>query len=227
MTAQQLPGSTQHQAKETAGQVADQARQTADTVMHQARETARTTVDTQKDKTASTLGSVAQALRQTGKTLNDQDQASFGRMAENAASSLERFSQDLSSKSVGELVDGVHAFARRDPQMFLGGALVVGLLAARFFKSSARKPEPQQPYSGRNWQEQQNRGYYERGTTDFPTGEGFRQGFSSPSKGTGYDPLTNRQPGQASTYTTPASTDPWRETGRTEPHTTRREEGNV
>jgi hypothetical protein len=46
---------------------------------------------------------------------------------------------------VGELIGDVEQFARRSPALFLGGAFALGVLAARFVKSSsaAANPRPQ------------------------------------------------------------------------------------
>ena len=44
----------------------------------------------------------------------------------------------LNNANPDTLLDDVEAFARREPAMFIGGAIAIGLLAARFLKSSRR-----------------------------------------------------------------------------------------
>jgi hypothetical protein len=51
---------------------------------------------------------------------------------------VERLSGYLRSNSVSDMVSGVEEFARRQPAIFIGSACMLGLLAARFLKSSAR-----------------------------------------------------------------------------------------
>jgi hypothetical protein len=124
------------QVKEAAGQVASQAQQTASQVAGQAREQAAARLTGQKDRAADGLTNVAQALRQTGQQLRDQDQQAFTGYIESAASQVERVSNYLRQRDLGQLIDDVEYFARRQPALFLGGTFVAGLLGARFLKSS-------------------------------------------------------------------------------------------
>jgi hypothetical protein len=133
------------QAKATAGQIRDEAQQQAGRALDTAREQVASRVAGQKDRAAEGLSMVAQALRQTGNQLRDQDQQGLTNYIDRAASQVEQFSSYLQSNHVGQLVDDVEHFARRQPALFLGGAFVLGLLGARFLKSS--RPQPQ--YSGR------------------------------------------------------------------------------
>ena len=54
-----------------------------------------------------------------------------------AASRVEGLSDYLQKKSLSDVVGDVERFARRDPVLFLGGALLVGLLGGRFLRSAA------------------------------------------------------------------------------------------
>jgi hypothetical protein len=44
----------------------------------------------------------------------------------------------MRNKDVGDLVGDIQQMARRKPALFIGGAFAVGLIGARFFKSSNR-----------------------------------------------------------------------------------------
>jgi hypothetical protein len=95
----------------------------------------------------------------------------MGEYAEKFAQQIDRFSTTLRERSVEDLMYEAENFARREPQLFLGGAVVLGLLAARFFKSSASR--------GR----QQGYGYYGQGRYYGSTYSGYGyggqgQGFS-------------------------------------------------
>jgi len=136
-----------NQAKETAGQVAADAQQAAGQVVDQARQQVSSRLAGQKDRAAEGLTSVAQALRQTGQQLRDQDQQGVTGYIENAASQVERVSNYLRQNDLGQLVDDVEGFARRQPALFLGGAFVLGLLGARFLKSSRPYTGPMGEYS--------------------------------------------------------------------------------
>jgi hypothetical protein len=124
------------QAKATAGEIAGEAQQRAGQAVDMARRQVASSMASQKDRAAVGLGSVAQALRQTGQQLREQDQAGVTDYIDRAASQVERVSGYLQGRDVGQLVDDVEDFARRQPALFLGGAFVLGLLGARFLKSS-------------------------------------------------------------------------------------------
>lgn len=105
------------------------------------RDTAATQLTNQKNRAVDGLGSVAQAVRQSTEQLRQQDHDVIARYVEQAADQLDRMSQRIRSKDVGELMNDVQSLARRQPAMFIGGAFALGLIGARFFKSSARDEE--------------------------------------------------------------------------------------
>jgi len=124
------------QVKQTVGQVTDQAQQAAGQVIDQARQQVSSRFAGQKDRAAEGLTSVAHALRQTSQQLREQDQQTVTGYIESAASQVDRVSNYLKQNDLGGLIDDVEQFARRQPALFLGGTFVLGLLGARFLKSS-------------------------------------------------------------------------------------------
>jgi hypothetical protein len=125
------------QAKQQTQQVAQRTEQKAGQVAHQARQKAKDQLATQKERAAGTLDGVAQALRQTGQHLREQDQGPVGRYADRAADQVERFSSHLHERDVDQLTGEAENFARKRPALFLGGTFALGLLGARFLKSSS------------------------------------------------------------------------------------------
>jgi hypothetical protein len=96
-------------------------------------------VNTQKARAADSLGSVAQALRQSSDQLRSKDPGMpVHQYISTAADRIERFSDHLRSSSVSDMMNEVEQFARRQPAVFIGGAMMLGLLGARFLKSSNR-----------------------------------------------------------------------------------------
>ena len=95
-------------------------------------------LDTGKERAADELCRVADALRQTGSQLRDGNGggAIEGYIA-SAATQVDRFSTYVRSTSVREMVNGVEQFARQQPTLFVGGAFMLGLIGARFLKSSS------------------------------------------------------------------------------------------
>jgi uncharacterized protein YjbJ (UPF0337 family) len=176
------------QAKETVGQVTEQAQQAAGQVVDQARQQVSSRLAGQKDRAAEGLTSVAQALRQTSQHLREQDQQNVTGYIESAASQVERVSNYLKHNDLGGLIDDVEQFARRQPALFLGGTFVLGLLGARFLKSSRPATGVGGGYPGNTALAPRQYGYASGVGTRFPnagpsTGAGMRSESTSTGGG--------------------------------------------
>lgn len=121
--------------------VVEQTQQKAGEVVDQAKQQATSQLSSQKDRAVDSLGAVADALRQTGNHLRQSDQQGIAQYADKAAERVEQFSGQLRGKDVQEIVRDVERYARRQPALFLGGAFVLGLLGARFLKSTAQRDD--------------------------------------------------------------------------------------
>lgn len=75
------------------------------------------------------------ALRESGKQLEGRS-STLASYVTSAASHLEQFSGGIRDRDVNQIVRDVERFARQQPTLFLGGAFVLGVAAARFLKSS-------------------------------------------------------------------------------------------
>jgi len=125
----------------TSGQPAapliEQTRQKAGEVMDQARQQVQSKLGDQKDRATEGLGQVAQAFRQTGQQLRENQQESIGQYAEMAADQIERVSGYLKGQDINQLFGEVESLARRQPALFVGGAFMLGFFLSRFLKSSS------------------------------------------------------------------------------------------
>jgi hypothetical protein len=185
------------QAKDKAQELASQAQQ-------KAGEQVESGLARGKSRAAEALGGVAQSLRLSSQHLREQNQEGTGRYVEKAAQQVERLSSYLQNTEVGEVVDQVEHFARRQPALFLGGAFALGLLGARFLKSSrrgeARTADAGYPtYQGAGTQTGRAYGASvgERDVTGLPGAVGLvpqrdwaasEPGFATPSEPPGYAP---------------------------------------
>ena len=128
------PGTTKDiykQAKETAGQAFEKV-----------SEKAATQIDEKKVTVARGLSSVAENIRQMGDNLKGSDQETpiadvTAKYSESLAKQVEQVSNYLETKDLRDVMRDVEGFARRNPAVFLGGAFALGLLVARFLKSSS------------------------------------------------------------------------------------------
>ena len=132
---------TDGQTSGAVGQAVDKINDTAGQLMDQAKEQAKPALQSQKERAAGTLGTTADALRKTGQHLREQDQDNVAQYIEQAAERVERFGSYLRGRQVDELVADAERFARRQPGLFIGGAFALGLVAARFLKSSGQRSD--------------------------------------------------------------------------------------
>ncbi len=127
----------QQQAKQKAKQTAGKAQQKAGELAGQAKQKAQSQVETQKSRATDQLGHVVKALRQTGDNLRSEEQEKMATYTDKAADQVESISGYLEGRSPQELMQETERFARRDPALFIGGAFALGILGARFLKSSS------------------------------------------------------------------------------------------
>jgi len=135
--------STVQQVKDQAKSLAHDAKEEVTNVAGQARDQVQGLVTQQKTRVADQLGSLAGALRDTGNQLgqklgdkqgdNNLDLVGY---AGKAADQVDRFSNYLRDRELGDVVRDAETFARRRPDVFLGGTFIAGLLLARFLKAS-------------------------------------------------------------------------------------------
>jgi hypothetical protein len=134
----QRQGAVQSSGSSGSG-VTEHAKQAISNTTGQAAQKVVSTLDSQKDKAAEGLGSIAHALRQTGDQLRGESQGfAIDSYIATAADQVERFSGYLRSTNTRDMVRRVEDYARQQPALFFGSALLIGLLGARFLKSSGR-----------------------------------------------------------------------------------------
>ena len=107
-------------------------------IVDRVKEQAASQLSSQKDRATDGLGTVASAVRQTTQSLREQKHDTVAGYVEQAADQIERLSERLKNKDVTELLDDAQQLARRQPALFVGGAFALGLVGARFLKSSSR-----------------------------------------------------------------------------------------
>ncbi|MFL5525777.1 MAG: hypothetical protein ACJ79I_05045 [Gemmatimonadaceae bacterium] len=111
-------------------------RGTIEEARDRAQERVRSAITETKTSAATTLGGLAQSLLLSSQTLNDQ-QNGAARYVEQAAERIERASKYLETADINDVMRRTEAWARKNPPLFLGAALALGILGARFFKSGA------------------------------------------------------------------------------------------
>jgi hypothetical protein len=110
-------------------------------IVDRVKDTATRQLTSQKERGTDVLGSVAQAVRTSTQRLRDEKHDTIASYVDRAADRIESWSGRLKEKDVDELVSDLQRLARRQPAVFIGSAFALGLVGARFIKSSAESPD--------------------------------------------------------------------------------------
>lgn len=136
-------GDLKHQAQQAsdkvtaaAGQAGAQVRDSAQQAAGWAQRESAAAAARQKDWLGGELSHVGSALRAAADRLHETDDDGVARYAETAADQIESAAHYLRQRDIGGLVDDVESFARRSPELFLGGMFLAGLGISRFLKAS-------------------------------------------------------------------------------------------
>jgi len=95
-----------------------------------------------KEEAAWSLGNFARMARQAGTQLRQHEQEPVAQVTDRAAAQMEQASLYLHQTDLDHIVGDLEDFARRQPALFIAGGLVLGIVAARFIKSTAQSPQP-------------------------------------------------------------------------------------
>lgn len=117
--------------------VKDGVKHLADDLVSTTKKGAESRIEAGKTRAGEGLGSVANALRKTGEQLRAEDNDAFSSYIDTAAQKIDGASTYLKDRSLTDIAGDMKQFARREPALFLGGALVLGLIGGRFLKSSS------------------------------------------------------------------------------------------
>ena len=170
------------QIREVKEQVVEQAK----TSFRQVRDSAASSLTDSRNKAADSMGSIAGAVRSTGDRLRSENQASVANLTDSLADQVERLSSYLRSRDLSGVREDLETFARRQPAVAIGVALAVGVLGARFIKSSQRPGGSQRrDYGGADYEIDTGSRDYASGS--YGVGRGGSSGMSSRPAGGGYD----------------------------------------
>jgi hypothetical protein len=100
----------------------------------------------QKQRAAQQVGGVAEAVRSAARSLEGSQSPAVARYADRAAEQIEELSRALRERRWGELIGEIEGVARRQPALFIAGAVAAGFLAGRLLSvkihsDHARRPE--------------------------------------------------------------------------------------
>ena len=154
-SGQQGGGSAREQIREVKDQVVGKAR----TSLEQARDRATSSLGESKGQFADQFGTIAEALRRTTEHLRSEDQQRIAGITDTVARQVDQVANYLRNKDATAMRTDLENLARRQPAIVLGGALILGLMGARFLKSSQKSRSFQGGSEGYRRERYGNGGY--------------------------------------------------------------------
>jgi len=141
-------GGTREQIRQVKDQVVDQAK----TSLRQARQSASSSLNDSRSQAADRMGGIADAVRSTSRQLREGHQESVANLTDSLADQVDRLSAYLRDRDLTDVREDLEQFARRQPAVAVGVALALGMLGARFIKSSRRADRrSRRDYSSADW----------------------------------------------------------------------------
>jgi ElaB/YqjD/DUF883 family membrane-anchored ribosome-binding protein len=125
---------TRVQLREVKDQVVSEAKNS----FRQARDSATSSLTQSRHQAAERLDGIANAMRTTSEHLRTENEPRVADLTESLAAQADRLSSYLRDRDFRGVQDDLERLARQRPAIAIGAALAVGMLAARFFKSSQR-----------------------------------------------------------------------------------------
>jgi hypothetical protein len=120
------------QIRQARDKVVDQAKST----FRDARDRAGSSLSDGRRRAAEQIGGIGGALHRTSEQLRHEDQARVADVADSVGRQLDRAAGYLRDSDGRTITRDIESLARRQPAIVFAGAFVVGLVAARFLRSS-------------------------------------------------------------------------------------------
>jgi len=127
---------------DTANGILDKAKEAASGTYDAVATQATNKIEEHKGEFSTGLRTLADTFRKTGTDLKQTPQSTpltdvTARYTGTAANQIEKVASYFERKDLKAMMRDTEAFARRNPAIFLGAAFALGMVAARFLKSSA------------------------------------------------------------------------------------------
>jgi hypothetical protein len=122
--------------KDTAAAATNDARVYAGSLASDAAGAFKDAVESNKTAGAEAIVSLARSAKSAADSIEKQSPQVAGAVR-SAAEGVERISQDIRDRSVGELMDSVTDFAKRQPATFFGVGILAGIILTRFMRTSS------------------------------------------------------------------------------------------
>ncbi len=134
-TGSETSGGARGQIRQVKEQVVDQAKST----FRDARDKATSSLSDSRRQAAEQIGGIASAFHSAGDHLREEQQERIAGLADSLAGQVEQVASYLREADVQRIARDVENLARRQPALVFGAAFALGILGARFLKSSEQR----------------------------------------------------------------------------------------
>lgn len=118
----------------------EQVRDVGAKMVDAARERVRGSFEKQQHRAADQIAGVADALRDAADRLSAEDQGlGTAKYVRGAADKAAQFADQVRERGLDDLVGQAEGLARRQPELFVGGALLAGIALGRFLRSTSNR----------------------------------------------------------------------------------------
>ncbi len=117
--------------------LAEQAREQVSGQAHHLRDRGQSLIDGQKGRAAEEVSHLSSAIRSAADRLREEQDETIARYADTIADQLDGAANYLRDRDLMGLFHDAQGFARRRPELVLGGMFVAGIAIARFLKVGA------------------------------------------------------------------------------------------
>lgn len=145
--ASRLTDDVTQKVTEQASELGSAAASAAKNLAGKASERVTATLDDQKTAGADYIGSLGEAVERAAAEF-DKGAPQAAKYIRQTAGQIDSLATTLRERDLRDLVGEVESFARRQPGLFFGGAVILGFAALRFLKSSAPQASSNQNLQG-------------------------------------------------------------------------------
>lgn len=133
--AERRPTEVKAEAREMAGEIKHEMQR----LKNEVKQRGESLFKEQCNAAAAEVGGIAEALHRAAQQLSEREQSTTARYIDRAAEALDRMVDSVREGDLRTVLGKTEDFARRNPGVFFGGSVLVGLMLSRFLKSSAER----------------------------------------------------------------------------------------
>ncbi|SNR85666.1 MULTISPECIES: hypothetical protein [unclassified Azospirillum] len=134
-----MPDQTNPSSEKTAAELGEQVKEVGAKMVDAAREKVRSGFEKQQRRAADEISGVAGALKDAADRLKSEDRGGTAHYVKAAADQAAKLADQVRDHGLDDLVSRAEGLARRQPELFVGGALLAGVAIGRFLKASSNR----------------------------------------------------------------------------------------